>query len=66
MAFLSTCVKCGNTSFETKEAEPQGSHYKVVFVQCTKCGGVVGVMDFFNIGSLLQTLAKKLGLGNIA
>jgi hypothetical protein len=29
------------------------------------CGGVVGVLDFFNIGAMLQTLAKKLGAGNI-
>jgi hypothetical protein len=29
------------------------------------CGAVIGVMDYFNIGGMLQTLAKKLGVGSI-
>ena len=65
MALTSTCVKCGSTIFETKEATPRGSNFKLIFVQCVSCGGVVGVTEFFNIGALIQTLAKKLGLGNI-
>jgi predicted nucleic-acid-binding Zn-ribbon protein len=66
MALLSTCVKCGSTNFETKEASPSGSNYKFMFVQCARCGGVVGVTDFFNTAALLRKLAKKLGVGNLA
>jgi predicted nucleic-acid-binding Zn-ribbon protein len=62
---LPTCVKCGSTLFETKEVTPRGSNFKLNFVQCSSCGGVVGVLDFYNIGGMLQTLAKKLGAGNI-
>jgi len=42
------------------ENEPVGSNYKFMFVQCAKCGGVVGVLDFFNIGDLIQKLARGL------
>jgi hypothetical protein len=57
----STCVKCGNHGFELVERTPSRSEFKLSFIQCASCGGVVGVLDFFNIGYLLQRLAKKLG-----
>jgi predicted nucleic-acid-binding Zn-ribbon protein len=56
-----TCVKCGNTSFETRAYSPVGANFKLTFVQCTMCGGVIGVMDFYNIGQLIHDLATKLG-----
>lgn len=59
---LSTCIKCGNHFFETVEQEPNGSNFKYNFIQCAKCGGVVGVVDYWNVGSLLHTPAKKMGL----
>jgi uncharacterized Zn finger protein len=62
---VSTCIKCGSTSFENKVVTPQHSEFRLTFVQCSNCGGVVGVMDFFNIGEMLQTLAKKLGARDI-
>ena len=57
---LSTCIKCGATVFELKEAEPRGGKYKLMFVQCSQCGGVVGATEYYNIGQLIHTLAKKL------
>jgi predicted nucleic-acid-binding Zn-ribbon protein len=57
----STCVKCGGTSFEMKVNTPSGSSYKQSFIQCSKCGGVVGVTEFFNTAALIHELAKKLG-----
>ena len=56
----STCIKCGSHSFEMIEAEPKGSNFVVMFIQCANCGGVVGVCDFFNIGDLVKRLATKL------
>ena len=44
---VSTCVKCGEQyHFEVvlKESIP-GTHYDLAFVQCARCGGVVGVLD---------------------
>lgn len=59
---MSTCVKCGNHTFEVKEAEPVNSKFKLMFVQCSGCGGVVGVMDYFNIGYFVKKIAEKLGV----
>jgi len=58
----STWVKCGSTSFEIKENSPKGSQFKLMFVQCSSCGGVVAVMDYYNIGVLIHSLAKKLNI----
>jgi hypothetical protein len=62
---VSTCPKCDSTSFEAKEHSPHGSNFKYQFIQCASCGAVVGVMDYFNIGGMLQTLATKLRIGSI-
>lgn len=56
----STCVKCGGTSFEIVETEPSGSNYKLLFVQCSSCGGVIGVLDWYNIGARTFELEKKI------
>lgn len=58
----STCVKCGNTRFEMKEQSPVSSNYKYLFIQCTSCGGVVGVVEYFNIGSLIHKILDRLGI----
>lgn len=57
---LSTCIKCGNSSFENKDVTPRNSEFILSFIQCTSCGGVVGVVDFYNIGELIHQLADKL------
>ncbi|MNS96059.1 hypothetical protein D3C72_1303410 [compost metagenome] len=58
----SSCIKCGSTNFEIKENSPKGSNYKFMFIQCSSCGGVISVMDYYNIGKLLEILGKKLGV----
>jgi hypothetical protein len=58
----STCIKCGGHGFEVSEAEPMGSEFKLFFVQCSTCGGVVGVTDYYNIGATLHLIAEKLGI----
>jgi hypothetical protein len=57
---ISNCVKCGNHFFEMKEAEPATSNFKVQLIQCSSCGGVVGVMDYYNIGQLIHDFANKM------
>jgi len=62
----STCVKCGSTSFEVVEARPKGSkHNYLGFVQCSKCGGVIGVIDPLNIGSMLEEIREHLGIREV-
>jgi hypothetical protein len=36
--------------------------HKIMFIQCANCGSVVGTTDYFNIPTLLEKLAKKLGV----
>lgn len=57
---LSKCVKCNSMKFEHKIAEPAGSRFKLAFIQCAACGGVVGVMDYYNIGAQITGLEKRL------
>ena len=59
---IPTCGKCGGTLFEVVQQEPLRSEFKLMFVQCSSCGNVVGVLDYFNIGQLLHELAEKLGV----
>lgn len=64
MAFRSVCPKpeCNSTSFELAEEEPRDSRYKLLFVRCSRCGAVVGTMDYYNIGHLLHKFAKELNI----
>jgi len=59
---VSTCPKCDSHTFEIVENTPKNSKFKLQFVQCSKCGAVIGVMDSYNIGSLLHKLAKAMNL----
>lgn len=48
---VSTCIKCSEEDqFEVvvKDSIP-GANYKIAFVQCARCGGVVGVLDYYII-----------------
>lgn len=64
----SSCMKCGNNQFEVVHANDlQGTTRAVLFVQCTYCGSVVGVLDFLNVSvkaermkNDLRTLAEKI------
>jgi len=58
----SKCTKCGKTQFELKECTPGGSSLKVQLLQCTSCGGVIGVMDFYDIGGSLHQIDGKLDI----
>lgn len=65
----STCLKCGSTSFELKLASLKNSAFTVNFVQCSSCGGVVGVTELNNVNAVqsqqnraLQRIAKALNV----
>ena len=58
----SSCPKCSSTEFETAIREPAGSKFKLQFVQCGRCGAVVGVQPYYNTAHLLGKIAKKLGI----
>lgn len=59
---LPKCPKCEKTLFQSTLVEPLKSNYKLQFIHCAACGCVVGTQEYYNIGAVLQTLAKKLGV----
>lgn len=56
----STCVRCGGTSFEVVKLVPKESKFILLSVQCESCGGVAGVMDYYNLGDLLMMIRADL------
>jgi len=56
----SICPVCQNTTFEVVENTPQGSRYKVMFIQCAKCGSVLGVQPYEYIPLLVHKVQKML------
>lgn len=60
---MSTCVKCGNHSFEIVQKDLVGSRFKMNLVQCNSCGGVVGVTSYYDPGvtaNLVKEQVEKL------
>lgn len=57
----SSCPKCDNHSFELVQGTPTNSKFNFMYIQCSSCGAVVGVMDYYNIGAKLEIIEKKLG-----
>lgn len=49
----STCLKCNNTSFEMKRASVRNTDHGYWFVQCSNCGGVVGVVPEHDTNTIL-------------
>ena len=56
----SKCPKCESNFFEVVENSPSYCNYKLLFVQCSKCGSVVGVMDYWNIGTVVKSIEEKV------
>jgi len=54
------CPKCDNGVFAATVIEPVDSNFKLTAIHCNKCGAVIGIQDFYNVGARLNTLAKKL------
>lgn len=57
---LPSCPKCEWHYFEIKTIEPAGSNFKENAVQCRKCGTVVGVVEYYNSGTLLKGQEKEI------
>jgi hydrogenase maturation factor HypF (carbamoyltransferase family) len=56
----SACPKCDSTSFEMQNATIKNDRFNHQFIQCAKCGAVVGVLEHDNTGQQLQQLHKKV------
>lgn len=57
---LSKCPKCNNGFFELKSVEARGARYKQNFIQCSSCGTPVGVLGYYDAGSLVKEQAAEI------
>ncbi|ANI16644.1 hypothetical protein A9C11_22910 [Pseudomonas citronellolis] len=57
---ISKCIKCDSSQFELKQASISGCRFIMNFVQCSHCGGVVGVIETDHLGLKLENLAKEV------
>lgn len=60
MAFASTCLKCGGSSFELGDIEIKDANFKLYAVRCSNCGGVVCVIEAENITNMLLEQNRAL------
>ena len=58
----SKCIKCEGSEFELAEVKPVNSNVKVILLQCSKCGTVIGALDQYNVGLYVKEIAQKLGI----
>lgn len=56
----SKCPKCDNTTFESKNVKMVGGTVDYVFIQCYKCGCVVGVIDTASIVTIGNSILRQL------
>lgn len=61
----SACPKCGRHSFEMVErGDIKNLLVTALFIQCSSCGTVVGVMDYLDaatyLGPKIEALAQRL------
>ena len=57
----SECLRYSSQRFEAVEAKIEGARHRYMFVQCASCGGVVGILNYQNVPSMINQLAQKLG-----
>jgi hypothetical protein len=55
-----TYIKCSGHIFELVEFEPINSNYKMNSIQCTNCGGVAGISEYYASGVLINRLSEAV------
>lgn len=58
----STCIKCGGHSFEAVALKVAKANFKLFAVQCSSCGGVIGLQEYMNTTAMLLAQNKALKL----
>lgn len=56
----SKCSACNGTSFEMVETNVARCRFRLHFVQCASCGTAVGVMEYNNLGAMIEQLEKRI------
>jgi hypothetical protein len=60
MALTTKCGHCGGAFWEIRTIEPTGANFKQNVLQCSACSVPVGVMDYYNLGSILKKQEKEI------
>ena len=56
------CPACEGRRFKLTEIKVEGTDHRTYAIHCSSCGAVVGTQEYYNIGTLLTNLAKKLNI----
>lgn len=57
------CPHCKSTSgFESNIEEVTNYNFKLLFIRCKSCKCLVQMMEYFNAGALIKSLAKKMNI----
>lgn len=59
---MPSCPKCGNHTFEIQEIKVRAANFRTNVINCTSCGAIVGVQEFFNVSNLVYKLADRMNL----
>jgi hypothetical protein len=59
---LPNCPRCEHKVFQVTTVDPVLANYKLNITHCAKCGCAIGVTEYYNIGKLLENLAKALNV----
>lgn len=64
MFSIAKCGHCGNSGTKITSIEPNQSAYKLSAICCAHCNAILGVMDYYNTGTLLKGAEKEIGVMN--
>ncbi len=56
----SSCPRCSHGSFQMVEANVVDATYRLLFIQCSSCGSVVGTQSYFDPGYLSKKNEEAL------
>lgn len=56
----SKCPKCDNTTFESKRVKMVDGKNEFLFIQCAKCGCVVGISDTTSLKNVGNAILQEL------
>jgi uncharacterized Zn finger protein len=57
---LAKCPSCNFTEFENAVKSVQGYNYQLNFIQCARCGSVMGVLPFYDPGVLAHSNHEEI------
>lgn len=57
---MAKCGHCNAVGTKIELIAPSGGNYKLAAVACVGCGAILGVTDFYNVGTLVKQQETKI------